>query len=306
MKPAPFEYCSPESLEEALSLLRDHGDDVQVLAGGQSLLPLMALRLARPAVVVDIGRIPDLGVLSTDGGLHVGATVSHRRVERSDTVARLCPLVHQAVPYIGHAAIRTRGTVGGSLAHADPAAELPAVAAALDAEVVLRRAGGERIVPAERFFLGYLTTDRQPDEVLAEVRFPPSPPGAAAGFAEVSRRHGDFALVACAVMVGVDEGGRVSTARIALAGVDTVPVRARRAEEALLGQAAGPPLWRHAGAESSADLQPGSDLHATAAYRRHVAGVLVERALGGAAARVTGGGVAGGGAGAGTGGMAQA
>jgi carbon-monoxide dehydrogenase medium subunit len=285
MKPAPFEYRSPATVEEALSLLTEHGDDAQVLAGGQSLLPMMALRLARPAMLVDVGRIAELGALSANGGLHVGAGVSQRRVERSATAAEWCPLLHQAVPFIAHPPIRTRGTIGGSLAHADPAAELPAVAAALDAEVVLRGAGGERIVPADAFFLGYLTTARRSDELLVEVRFPELPAGSATAFLEISRRHGDFALVACAVVVGIDDDGRVSDARVALAGVDTVPVRARGAEAALVGQPAGPDAWKHAGAETSADLRPGSDIHATGEYRRHVAGVLVGRALAAAAAR---------------------
>jgi carbon-monoxide dehydrogenase medium subunit len=285
VKPAPFEYRSPESVEEAVALLAEHGEDAHVLAGGQSLLPLMALRLARPSLLVDVGRIAGLGALSVDGDLGVGATVTQRAVERSAEVAERCPLLHQAVPFIAHPPIRTRGTIVGSLAHADPAAELPAVAAALDARVVLRRAGGERVVAAEDFFLGYLTTARRPDELVVEVRFPTVAARTGTAFVEISRRHGDFALVACAVAVTLDDGGRVSEARVALAGVDTVPVRGRRAEAALLGRTPGAQAWNEAAAEASADLRPLSDLHATGAYRRHVAGVLIGRALAGAAGR---------------------
>jgi carbon-monoxide dehydrogenase medium subunit len=283
VKPAPFEYRSPESVEEAVALLAEHGDEAQVLAGGQSLLPMMALRLARPTMVVDVGRIAELSRMSTADGLGVGAVVSQRAVERSSAAAAHCPLLHQAVPFIGHPAIRTRGTIGGSLAHADPAAELPAVAAALEAELVLRRSGGERTVTAEDFYLGYLTTARRPDELVVEIRFRAAAAGTTTAFVEISRRHGDFALVACAAALTLDGGGLVTQARLALAGVDTVPLRARRAEAALVGQPAGAAAWREAAAAAASDLRPASDIHATAAYRRHVAGVLTGRALAAAA-----------------------
>ena len=289
MKPAPFAYRAPTSVGEAVAILAEHGDDAHVLAGGQSLLPMMALRLARPSMLVDVGRIAELGGMANGDGLRIGAGVTQRSLERSRLVAERCPLLHQAVPLIAHPPIRTRGTIGGSLAHADPAAELPAVAAALDAEVVLRDAGGQRVVPIARFFQGYLTTDCRPDELVVEIRFPEPAPHTGTAFVEISRRHGDFAIVGCAAVVALD-GGRVVDARIALAGVDMVPVRAGAAEAALKGETAAPALWKAAAEQAKADLRPGSDIHATGAYRRHVAGVLTARALASAAAAARTGG----------------
>jgi aerobic carbon-monoxide dehydrogenase medium subunit len=286
MKPAPFEYRAPESVSEAVALLAEHGDDAHVLAGGQSLLPMMALRLARPSMLIDIGRLDELtGLGPNDGaGLRIGAAVTQRTVERSALVGEACPLLAQAIPLIAHPPIRTRGTIGGSLAHADPAAELPAVAAALDAEVVLRHSGGDRIVPIADFFDGYLTTACLPSELVVEVRFPAPAPRTGTAFVEISRRHGDFAIVACAAAVSFDETGRVIDGRIALAGVDMVPVRARSAEALLIGATPGPERWKAAAEEAKAGLHPSSDIHATGAYRRHIAGVLIARALSAASA----------------------
>lgn len=284
MKPAPFQYRAPSSVSEALAILAEHGDDAHVLAGGQSLLPMMALRLARPSMLVDVGRIAELAELHNGDGLSIGAGVTQRRLERSPLVAEHCPLLAQAIPLIAHPPIRTRGTIGGSLAHADPAAELPAVAAALDAEVVLRHSGGERVVPIAQFFEGYLTTACQPGELVAEIRFPARAPRTGTAFVEISRRHGDFAIVACAAVVSLDDDRRVLDARIALAGVDMVPLRARSAEALLMGEVAGADLWKAAAAAAKVGLQPSSDIHATGAYRSHVAGVLAARALAAAAA----------------------
>ncbi len=283
MKPAPFAYRAPTSVSEAVALLTEHGDEAHVLAGGQSLLPMMALRLARPSMLVDVGRVAELGGLHNGNGLSIGATVTQRRLERSALVAEHCPLLLQALPLIAHPPIRTRGTIGGSLAHADPAAELPAVAAALDAEVLLRGPGGERVVPVAHFFEGYLSTACRPDELVAEIRFPAMARRTGTAFVEISRRHGDFAIVACAAVVCLDDRGRVVDGRVALAGVDMVPVRARSAEALVRGETAGPELWRAAAEEATAGLQPSSDIHATGAYRRHVAGVLTARALAAAA-----------------------
>jgi carbon-monoxide dehydrogenase medium subunit len=286
MKPAPFEYRAPSSVAEAVAILAEHGDDAHVLAGGQSLLPMMALRLARPAMLVDVSRIDELRDLRAEGGLQIGAAVTQRRIERSGAAAERCPLLLQAIPLIAHPPIRTRGTIGGSLAHADPAAELPAVAAALDAEIVLRHSAGERVVPIADFFEGYLTTACRPEEIVAEIRFPPLAPNTGTSFLEISRRHGDFAIVACAAVVSFDDRGQITDARVALAGVDMVPVRARAAEALLTGEWPGPQLWKAAGAEAMVDLGPTSDIHATGAYRRHVAGVLTTRALAAAAGSV--------------------
>ncbi|MBI3964102.1 MAG: FAD binding domain-containing protein, partial [Chloroflexi bacterium] len=210
MKPASFEYFAPTSLDEAIALLSQHGEDAKVLAGGQSLVPLMNMRLARPGVIVDLNRVSGLDyVREHDGGLAFGAITRQRVAERSDLVRARNPLLAEAIPFIGHTAIRNRGTVGGSIAHADPASELPAVAAALDAEMVIRGPEGERVATPDEFFLGYLTTAIEPTEILTEVRFPAWPAGAGWCFLELSRRHGDFAIVGLGVMVVMGSNGSV-------------------------------------------------------------------------------------------------
>ena len=229
MKPPPFAYFAPTSVQEAAQLLAEHGDDAKVLAGGQSLIPLLSLRLARPAVLVDLNGVDELSFIDANGSTTIGAMTRHRTVERSAVVAVNVPLLAAAVPYIGHAAIRTRGTVGGSLSHADPAAELPAVALALDATFVARSAkGGEREIAAVDFFAGYFTTALEPDEVLTSIRFPNAAPGTGVSVQEMARRHGDFAMVAAAVSLAPD-----GDARIALINVGDRPVRATEAEAAL-------------------------------------------------------------------------
>jgi aerobic carbon-monoxide dehydrogenase medium subunit len=276
MKPPPFEYVAPTSTADAAAALADAGEDAKVLAGGQSLLPLLSLRLARPSVLVDLNRIEELFSITPDeGGTTIGAMTRHRTVERSDVVAAHVPLLAAAVPHIGHAAIRSRGTIGGSLAHADPAAELPAIALALDATFTIRSAArGERTVSAEEFFQGYFTTALEPDELLVAVRFPNAPAGTGVSVQEMARRHGDFAMVAAAASVSVADGA-MTDVRIGLINVSDRPVRARDAEAALRGGAS----IDDAAAIATADLAPVSDLHATAAYRTKVAGVLVRRAL---------------------------
>ncbi|MGH7856247.1 MAG: FAD binding domain-containing protein, partial [Candidatus Binatia bacterium] len=236
MKPAPFEYHSASSLDEAVALLARLGDEAKIIAGGQSLVPLLALRLARPAHLVDLNRIDALSKIdAADGGLVIGAMVRQRAAERSGLVRERCPLLAAALPRIGHPAIRNRGTVGGSLAHADPAAELPAVALALEAKLVARSARGERILPASEFFVGHFTTALEPDECLVEIRFPAWPDGAGCAFEEASRRDGDFAMVGVAALLRVASGGDVADARIALIGVGGTAVRAVDAEALLRG-----------------------------------------------------------------------
>lgn len=279
MKLPPFDYVVPTSVDEALAVLAEHGDDANVLAGGQSLIPLLALRLARPAVLVDINRISGLDELSASKGhVRVGALTREYAAEDSRLVSGNVPLLAAALPYIGHEAIRSRGTIGGSLAHADPAGELPAVAMALDAEFVVRRSSGERVVAAAEWFEGYLSTARQADELLVEVRFPKASPGTGVAFDEVARRHGDFAIVALATSLTVD-GGTITDARLAFAGASDVPVRARDAEQLLVGQKPSGDLFADAAQQAAAALDPPADLHGTAEYRKKVAATLVRRGL---------------------------
>jgi carbon-monoxide dehydrogenase medium subunit len=287
MKPPPFDYAAPDSVDEAVALLASAGDEAKVLAGGQSLLPLLALRLASPSVLVDVGRIDGLGRIEVgaDGAVMIGALVRQRAVERDGEMPRWAPLLAQAVPLVGHAAIRNRGTIGGSLAHADPAAELPLVALAAEAVAIVRGPDGERAVAAPDLFAGYFTTSLEPDELLVAVRFPPWPARTGSAVEEFSRRHGDFAVAAVAAVVRLDDRGDVAEVRLALAGVDTTPIRAAGAEKLLAGSTPSPAAWREAGEAAAADLTPPTDLHGTAAYRRRLVRVLSERALAAASAR---------------------
>ncbi len=279
MKLSPVDYEAPGTVAEALDLLAEHQDEASVLAGGQSLIPLLALRLAQPAVLIDINGVEGLsGVSAADGWVTIGATTREYMAEESATIAESVPLLAAALPLIGHEAIRSRGTVGGSLAHADPAAELPAVARALNAEFVVRGPSGERVVPAAEWFEGYLTTSRGPDELLTEVRFLAARPGTGTSFQEVARRHGDFAMVGLATSVTLNVG-TITDARLAFAGVSDVPARATAAEELLEGERPTAELFDEAGRVAAADLDPPSDLHGSAEYRKKVAAALVRRGL---------------------------
>jgi len=288
MKLPSFAYECPPSVEEALSLLAQHGDDAKVLAGGQSLVPLMALRLARPEVVVDVGRIDGLaGINTVNGHVAIGALARERAAERSDLVRSAVPLLADALPLIGHAAIRNRGTIGGSVAHSDPAAEIPAVLLAAGGEVVATSAArGERVIPAADFFLGHFTNALEPDELLTEVRIPKVGSGTGTSFREAVRRHGDFAMVGAAVMVQL-ASGRIRDARIALIGVGSTALRRPEAEQLLAGAEPTTQAFTAAGAEAARGLDPPSDLHGTAAYRTKVAAVMVRRALQDASERAT-------------------
>jgi aerobic carbon-monoxide dehydrogenase medium subunit len=279
MKLPQVGYAAPKTVSEAVELLAEHQDDASVLAGGQSLIPLLALRLAHPAVLIDINGIDELsGVSVTDGWVAIGAMTREYVAEESQTVADAVPLLAAALPLIGHEAIRNRGTIGGSLAHADPAAELPAVARALDAELVVRGPSGERVIPAAEWFDGYLATSRGPDELLVEVRFPAAGRGTGTSFQEVARRHGDFAIVGLAASLTLSEGA-ISDARLALAGVSDVPVRAVDAEDLLAGQAPSAELFDEAARRATDDLDPPADLHGSSDYRKKVAAALVRRGL---------------------------
>jgi CO/xanthine dehydrogenase FAD-binding subunit len=289
MKPAAFDYLAPASLEEALALLAELGEGAKPLAGGQSLVPLMNFRLVRPQHVVDLNGLRELsGIREDDGHLVIGAMTRQRAVETSALVSERCPLLAEAMPQIGHVQIRNRGTVGGSLAHADPAAELPAVVAALGGELVVQSTRGRRAVKAEQFFVGYLTTAARPGELLVEVRLPASPPRTGSAFLEISRRHGDFALVGVAATVTLDSAGVCTGSAIALTGVGPTPVVARDAARALIGVKPTGDVFETAGRRVSNSVQPDSDLHASSDYRKHVAGVLTRRALARAAERAEG------------------
>jgi CO/xanthine dehydrogenase FAD-binding subunit len=278
MKPAPFEYARPATLDEALDLLRRHGDEAKILAGGQSLVPMMNMRLARPAVVVDINRVSALAAVGDGAGrLRVGALVRQRALERVEAIATRAPLLSQAAPFIGHLQTRTRGTVCGSVAHADPAAELPACLVALDAVYHLASARGRRAVRAADFQVGLFTTVLEPDEMLAEIEIPPpTAPRVGTAFAEVARRHGDFALVGVAALVGLDAGGVCRAARLVFFAVGDAPVAAD--VTGLMGRDTPAPI-EDVARGAAARLEPHADLHASAGYRRRVAASLGARAL---------------------------
>ena len=279
MKLPYVEYEAPTTIAEAVDLLAEHEDEASVLAGGQSLIPLMALRLARPAVLIDINGLSELSLVAvTDGRVTIGAMTREYVAEDSATVGDTVPLLAAALPLIGHEAIRSRGTIGGSLAHADPAAELPAVALALDAEFVVRGRAGERVVPAADWFEGYLATSRRPDELLTEVRFPAAGPGTGVAFLEVARRHGDFAIVGLAVSLTLADGV-ISDARLAFAGVSDVPVRVAEAEDLLVGERPSAELFAEAARVATAALDPPADLNGSSEYRKQVAATLVRRGL---------------------------
>ncbi len=279
MKPPKFDYHAPKSVDEALALLTRYGGDAKVLAGGQSLMPLLNFRLSRPAALVDLNRIAALAyVKEVDGRVHFGAMTRQRTIEFSPVVAGKLPLLKEATRLVGHLPIRTRGTIGGSIAHADPSAEYPAVLTALEGEVVVRGPRGERVVKPADFFQTYLTTSLAPDEILTEVRLPASPAGAGHAFEEFSRRHGDFAIVGVAALI-VRDGQRCAKARLATAGAGPVPVRLRAAEEILERDGLGDKAIEAAARRAAELVTPDSDIHASAEYRKHLTTVLTGRAI---------------------------
>ena len=290
MKPPPFDYLAPASVEEAFALLGDLGEGAKALAGGQSLVPMLNFRLVRPRHLVDLNGLTELaGIREDDGRLVIGAMTRQRAVERSALVRARCPLLAEAMPQIGHVQIRNQGTIGGSLAHADPAAELPALLVCLEGSVVVRSPAGHREVRARELFVSHLTTSLRPDELITEVRLPRLQTGAGWGFLEVARRHGDFALVGAAAVVSL-ASGRIAAPRVALFGCGATPVRATRAEAILAGQLPTPEAVAAAARDAAGALAPESDLHATAEYRRRVAQTLIGRALGLAIGRARGDG----------------
>ena len=281
MKPAPFEYFRPRSLDEALSLLAEHGGDAKPLAGGQSLIPAMNFRLATPSVLVDLNELEGLsGITDVAGAIRIGGMVRQRAAERSALLAQRAPLLAETMPHIAHPAIRNRGTVGGSLAHADPAAELPAVMLALRATFVVKNTSETREIPSDEFFVGLFSTSVQAGELLTEVRIPPKASRSGYAFEEISRRHGDFALVGAAAAVQLDGSGRCDDVRVVLLSVGDRPMLAQQAARALIGQTPSAESIRAAAeAAASRDIDPSSDIHASSRYRRQLANVLTRRVL---------------------------
>jgi len=266
-------------VDAVLSLHTRYDGEAKILAGGQSLMPLLNFRLSRPAALVDLNRIPALAYIKEgDGSVRFGAMTRQRAIEFSPVVARRLPLLTEATRWVGHLPIRTRGTIGGSIAHADPSAEYPAVLTALDGEVVARGPKGERVLKPRDFFQTYLTTNLAADEILTEVRLPATPAGAGYAFEEFARRHGDFAIIGIAAVI-VREGSRCTMARLATAGAGPIPVRLRAAEEILEREGLGDDALARAAAKAQELVQPDGDIHASADYRRHLTGVLTGRAV---------------------------
>jgi CO/xanthine dehydrogenase FAD-binding subunit len=288
LKPARFDYHAPATVEEAIALLTRYGGEAKLLAGGQSLMPLMNFRLARPAALIDLNAIASLAYIrEVDSQIRIGAMTRQRTIEFSPVVRRRLPLLTEATALVGHLPIRTRGTIGGSLAHADPSAEYPAILAALDGTVVARGPRGERTLRASELFQGYLSTSLAPDEMLVEVRFPAMPDGAGYAFEELTRRSGDFAIVGIAVML-VAQGQRCTGARVVTAGVGPAPARLRQAEEILERDGLLDVAVEAAGRRAAESVEPESDIHASAAYRRNLTRVLTGRALRRAVTRLGG------------------
>ncbi len=288
MKPAPFDYVAPRSLEEALECLAEHGAEAKILAGGQSLLPVLNFRLAQPAMLIDVNRLAELDFVAAlpDGGLRLGALVRQRRLEREPLVVERAELLARAVPFVAHPQIRNRGTLGGSLAHADPAAELPAVALALDARFLLQKRSGERWVAARDFFTGLFATSLQPDELLTEIRIPPPEARSGCAFLELSRRHGDYALAGVAACIGLDDAGRCRTAKLVYLSVGEGPIDAARAASGLVGEfPSSASIAAAANLAASEEIDPIGDIHASADFKRHLVRVLTGRALRSAAER---------------------
>lgn len=282
MKPPPFEYFVPDTVEEALAHLAEHGYDAKALAGGQSLIPMMNFRLAQPEVLIDLNKITSLSFIRPDeqGGLRLGAMTRHVQVEHAPLVEKHLPLIFEAMPQIATTQIRSRGTIGGSIAHADPAAELVAASVALQARYRLRSQAGERWISADEFFMGMFTTLLEPDELLVEIAFPAKPPRTGWALLEFARRPHDFALVGVAAGVTLNGDNRCREARIVFLSVGDGPVVAHQAAKLLKGQEVTAEAIRAAAeVAASADIDPSNDIHASAEYRRQLAGVLTRQAL---------------------------
>ena len=282
MKPAPFEYYAPTTVDEALTRLAEHGYDAKVLAGGQSLIPMMNFRLVQPSVLVDLNNISELSYIRSDenGGVLLGAMTRHNMVGRDPLIAQRAPLVHEAIPNIGTPQVRTRGTFGGSVSHADPSAELATISVALNGRFRLRSQKGERWVQADEFFIGSFTSVLEPEELLVEINLPTLPVHSGWSLMEVARRHNDFALMGVAAVVTLHKNGNCEEAKIVFLSAGDRPMEAHQAAELLRGHKPTAELIQAAADKAgSADIDPGGDIHATAEFRRHLAKVLSRRAL---------------------------
>jgi CO/xanthine dehydrogenase FAD-binding subunit len=290
MKPTPFRYIAATSLAQALALKAEHGDEAKFLAGGQSLMPTMNFRLARPAVLIDINGLDELaGVRYGPDATRIGALTRYRALERDKMIPTKFPLISEALPEIAHPQIRNRGTLGGNLCHADPASEMPAIMVALRARLRIQSAASERWLAAPEFFQGGLTTDLADDEILAEIELPALPPHTGCCFMEIARRRGDFAIAGVAAMVALDDDGRCASTRLVFCGVGEMPVDAQAAADSLAGQVITDGAINDVAAAAQTMIDPPGSVHATADYQRHVAGVLTERALTTAHARARNG-----------------
>lgn len=289
MKPPKFEYHDPSTVDEALDLVSVHGEEGKLLAGGHSLVPLLNFRLAAPDHVIDLNRVGELsGIRRKDGKLRVSAMTRQATLEHSNVVASGWPILTEALGWVAHAQIRNRGTVGGSVAHADPSAELPVAFSALEAEMTVASKAGTRKVPASEFFITHLTTSMEPDEMLMAIEVDPLPERTGHAFVEFARRHGDFALGGAAALVTIDESGACTRARIALLAASPTPVRAEAAEAVLIGSEIDRAAAEEAASKAMADISPTGDIHGSAEYRRDLCGVMVKRAVLAAAARADG------------------
>ena len=281
MKPAPFRYVAAKTVEEALALKAEHGDEARFLAGGQSLVPTMNFRLTQPALLIDINRLSELAGVRNGAAdrLRIGAMTRYRSLERDPAIERKLPLIHEALPLIAHPQIRNRGTIGGNLAHADPASEMPAIVLTMGGRLRAQSVKGERWIDASDFFVGALTTALEPDEMLMEIELPIAAPRSGACFLEMSRRRGDFAIIGVACIVRVDEAGQCAEARIGLCNAGDGPVFATAASQSLVGKAIGAADIAEAAALVQGDIDPGGSIHASKEFQRHIAGVLTTRAL---------------------------
>ena len=280
MKLPPFDYACPTTLPEAIELLASHDGDAKAIAGGQSLVPMLAFRLAQPTLLVDLRKLADLrGIRISDQGVTLGAMVRWRDIEDDDRLRTAHPLLKAAIAHVAHYQIRNRGTVGGSIAHADPAAEMPGIAITCDAEIAVVGKSGAHVIQAADFFQGALTTALTPDEIIVEIRLPAWPAGRRWGFQEFARRRGDFAMAAAAVFYDQDARGKARNAHVGVIGVGDRPLRLTAVEDVLNGESIDEATIAKADAATSAAVDPQDDIHASAAYRRSLVGTMVERAL---------------------------
>ena len=281
MKPAPFEYFVPDSIEQALELLHEHGDEAKILAGGQSLVPAMNFRIHQPEVLIDLNRVPELDYIREDGNVvRVGAMTRERHLEFDDLIAQRTPLLHEAVPFIAHPQIRNRGTLGGSLVNADPAAELPVLMLALKARLKARNTSGERWIDAQAFFAGMFTTALEADELLVEIELPFMPPRTGWSFMEVAPRAGDYALMGIAALVTLGEGGKCTEAKLVYLNAGDGPIDAKEAASSLEGEKLNDNLFESAAnLASENEITPFGNVHASPEFQRHLANVLTKKAL---------------------------